>query len=78
MLVPKKWAENGVRRKFSSEIKMPRTSIAREMYQQLRKKEKLKWVLVIGKLKFQGQLIARNDTLLHCFLFKDWLWLMGY
>jgi len=25
MLVPKKWAENGMQRKFSSEIKMPRT-----------------------------------------------------
>jgi len=43
----------------------------------LKKKEKLKWVLVIGRLKFQGQLIARNDTLLRCFLFKEWLWLMG-
>ena len=38
MLVPKKWPENGVRRKFSEEINMPRTWIAREMYQQLRKK----------------------------------------
>ena len=28
-------------------------------------------------VKFQGQLIARNDTLLRCFLFKEWLWLMG-
>jgi len=44
----------------------------------VKKKEKLKWVLVIGRLKFQGQLIARNDTLLRCFLFKEWLWLMGY
>ena len=78
MLVPKKWAENGVRRKFSSEIKMPRTWIARENVPTVKKKEKLKWVLVIGRLKFQGQLIARNDTLLRCFLFKEWLWLMGY
>ena len=37
----------------------------------VKKKEKLKWVFVIGRLKFQGQLIARNDTLLRCFLFKE-------
>ena len=36
----------------------------------VKKKEKLKWVLVIGRLKFQGQLIARNEALLCFFLTK--------
>ena len=33
------------------------------------KKEKLKWVLVIGRLKFQGQL-QEKEALLCCFLFS--------
>ena len=37
----------------------------------VKKKENLKWVLVIGRLKFQGQLIAINDTLLRWFYSKN-------
>jgi len=54
MLVPKKWAENGVRRKFSSEIKMPRTWIAREMYQQLRKKRSWNGCWWLGGWNFKA------------------------
>ena len=77
MLVPMKWAENGCKGNFLQRLKCQDMNCKRNA-PTVKKKEKLKWVFVIGRLKFQGQLIARNDTLLRCFLFKEWLWLMGY